>query len=36
MCITNIKNIGDIYYPISWDNFHNKRNYILVENGFTR
>jgi len=36
MCFTNIKNIGDIYYPINWDNFHNKINYILVENGSTR
>jgi len=31
MYFTNIKNIGDIYYPINWDNFHNKTNYILVE-----
>jgi hypothetical protein len=30
MCFTNIKNIGDIYYPINWDNFHNKTNYILA------
>jgi len=36
MCLTNIKNIGDIYYPRNWDNFHNKTNYILVENEPTR
>jgi len=36
MCFTNIKNISDIYYPINWDNFHNKTNYILVENEPTR
>jgi len=33
---TGIKNIGDIYYPINWDNFYNKTNYILVEYGPTR
>ena len=33
MCFTNIKNIDDIYYPRNWDNFHNKANSILVENG---
>jgi len=33
---TNIKNIGDIYYPRNWDNFHNKTNYILVENEPTK
>ena len=36
MCFTNIKNIDVIYYPINWDNFHNKTNYILVENRPTR
>ena len=36
MCFTNIKHIGDIYYLINWDNFHNKTNYILVENGPTK
>jgi hypothetical protein len=36
MCLTNIKNIDDIYYPRNWDNFHNKTNSILVENGPTR
>jgi hypothetical protein len=36
ICFINIKNIGDIYYPINWDNFHNKTNYILVENRPTR
>jgi len=34
--LTNIKNISDIYYPRNWDNFHNKTNSILVENGPTR
>ena len=33
MCFTNIKNIGDIYYSRNLDNFHNKTNSILVENG---
>jgi len=33
MCLTNIKNIDDIYYLRNWDNFHNKINYILLENG---
>ena len=32
MCLTNIKNIGDTYYLRNWDNFHNKTNYILIEN----
>ena len=32
MCLTNIKNIDDIYYSRNWDNFHNKANSILVEN----
>jgi len=36
MCITTIKNIDDIYYPRNWDNFHDKTNSILVENGPTR
>jgi hypothetical protein len=36
MSLTNIKNIGDIYYPRNWDNFHNKTNSILVENESTR
>jgi len=36
MCFVNIKNIGDIYYPINWDNFYSKMNYILVENEPTR
>jgi len=36
MFLTNIKNIGDIYYPRNWDNFHNQTNSILVENGSTR
>jgi len=36
MCPTNIKNFGDIYYPKNWDNFHNKINYILVENEPTK
>jgi len=35
-CLTNIKNIGDIYYPRNYDNFHNKTNYILVENEPTK
>jgi len=34
--LTNINNIGDIYYQRNWDNFHNKTNSILVENGHTR
>jgi hypothetical protein len=34
--LTHIKNISDIYYPINWNNFHNKTNYILVENEPTR
>ena len=36
MRLTNIKNIGDIYYPRNWDNFHNETNYILVENEPTK
>jgi len=36
MCLTNIKNINDIYYPKNWDNFHNKTNSILVEYESTR
>ena len=36
MFLTNIQNIGDIYYPRNWDNFHNKTNYILVENEPTK
>jgi len=36
MYLTNIKNIDDIYYPRYWDNFHNKTNYILVENESTK
>jgi len=35
MCLTNIKNIYDIYYPRNLDNFHNKTNSILVKNGHT-
>jgi len=36
MYLNNIKNIADIYYPRNLDNFHNKTNYILVENEPTR
>jgi len=36
MCLTNIKNIGDMYYPRNWDNFYNKTNYILDGNEPTR
>ena len=36
MCLTNFKNFGDIYYPRNYDNFHNKTNYILVENEPTK
>ena len=36
MCLTNIKNICDVYYPENWENLHNKTNYILVENKPTR
>jgi len=36
MYFANIKIIDDIYYAINWDNFHNKADYILVENGPTR
>jgi len=36
ICITNIKSIGDIYYPRNWDYFQNKTNSILVENDPTR
>jgi len=36
MCLANNKNIDDIYYPRNWDNFQNKTNSILVENGHTR
>jgi len=36
MCLANIKNICDIYYPKNWENLHIKKNYILLENGPTR
>jgi len=36
MCLTNIKNVNNIYYPRNLDNFHNKTNSILVENEPTR
>ena len=36
MCLTNIKNIGDIYYLGNWDNLYNETNFILIENGPTR
>jgi len=36
MYLTNIQNIGDLYYPRNLDNFHNKTNYILLEKWPTR
>ena len=36
MCLTNIKNVNNIYYPRNLDNFHNKTNSFFVENEPTR
>jgi len=36
MCLTNYKNIGDIYYPRNCENLYNKANNILVEKGLLK